>query len=449
MKTAINSRHAFISTGIITAGLMSSLAMPLKAEKKPKPNLIIIYSDDQGYRDVGCFGSETIRTPNLDRMADEGIRFTSFYTQPVSGPSRGALMTGRYPVRIGGGWNVNTEEVTIAEVLKEAGYETGCIGKWDMSQRRELEGCVPNDQGFDYYFGTLGATDRGIVDIYRNKEKLFTTDKMSSLTGMYTEEALAFITKNSDKPFFLYLAHSMPHVRIDASPQFRGKSKNELYGDVIEELDWNIGKVYDLIKELGLEDNTFILFASDNGPWSSKEEFYRTQHDGQLATGDSRPLRSSKGSPYEGGVRVPCIFWGPGRVKAGLTRNGIVSNLDILPTFASLAGVEIPGNMELDGCNQIKYMTGAGSKSARKIFYYHVKNELQAVRYNDWKLLLPGCRQNYPYVKDPERTKPELYNLANDISEENNLADKYPGITQKLLKLASEGPGNRDTGANP
>ena len=157
-------------------------------------------------------------------------------------------MTGRYPVRIGGGWTVNAEEVTIAEVLKEAGYQTGCIGKWDMSQRRELDGCVPNDQGFDYYFGTLGANDRGVVDIYRNKEKLFTTDKMSTLTGMYTEEALGFITKNQDKPFFLYLAHSMPHVRIDASPEFKGKSKDELYGDVIEELDWNIGKVFDLIR---------------------------------------------------------------------------------------------------------------------------------------------------------------------------------------------------------
>ena len=449
MRTTNRSRFALIGAGIITAGLVSGFTVPPKDTKKTKPNLIIIYTDDQGYNDLGCYGSETIKTPRLDRMANEGVRFTSFYTQPVCGPSRGALMTGRYPLRIGGGWTVNTDEVTIAEVLKMGGYSTGCIGKWDMSQRKELAGSVPNDQGFDYYYGTLGATDAGVVRIYRNKESLFSTDDMGSLTNLYTEEAIAFIKNNKEKPFFLYLAHSMPHVKIGVSSQFKGKSAGELYGDVIEELDWNIGRLFDTIKELGLDDNTYVLFASDNGPWSSKEKFYRSTHKGQLATGNAKPLRSSKGSPYEGGIRVPCIFWGPGRVKAGLTQNGMLSNLDIKPTFAKLAGAKVPDDRILDGYNQVKFMTGETKKSARNLFYYHVKGELQAVRYKNWKLMVPGTKLNFPYVKDPERLTPELYDLENDISEKINVAEQFPNVTKRLLKIAKNGPNKPDPLANP
>lgn len=449
MRTTFGGRYAVVGTGVITAGLVAGFTVPNKDAKNPKPNLIIIYTDDQGYNDLGCYGSETIKTPRLDKMAGEGVKFTSFYTQPVSGPSRGALMTGRYPLRIGGGWTVNSEEVTIAEVLKSAGYATGCIGKWDMSQRKELDGSVPNDQGFDYYYGTLGANDRGVVQIHRNKEPQFSTEDMGSLTKLYTDEALNFIRKNRDTTFFLYLAHSMPHVKIGVSPQFKGTSAGELYGDVIEELDWNIGRVFDLVKELGLDDNTYILFASDNGPWSSREAFYRSTHDGQLATGNSKPLRSSKGSPYEGGFRVPCIFWGPGRVKAGVTQIGMLSNLDVLPTFAKLAGAIIPDNLELDGYNQFKFMAGETDKSARNIFYYHVKNELQAVRYKNWKLLLKETQLNFPYVKDPEKPTIELYDLETDLSEKVNVVDKYPGVAKRMLKIAQKGPNQPDPLANP
>jgi arylsulfatase A-like enzyme len=449
MRNANGSNYALIGMGIITAGLITGLNIPNKDKKKAKPNFIIIYTDDQGYNDLGCYGSKTIKTPRLDQMAREGVRFTAFYAQPVSGPSRGALMTGRYPLRIGGGWTVNSDEVTIAEVLKKEGYSTGCVGKWDMSHRRELEGSLPNDQGFEYYFGTLGANDNGVVQIYRNKKALYSTEDMGSLTNLYTEEAISFIKNNKEKPFFLYLAHSMPHVKLDASPQFKGKSAGELYGDVIEELDWNVGRVFDVIREFGLDNNTYILFASDNGPWTSREELYRSKLGGQLGTGNSKPLRSSKGSPYEGGFRVPCIFWGPGRVKAGLTQNGMLSTLDIKPTFAKLAGAEVSDHKILDGYNQIKFMTGETKKSTRNLFYYHIEGELQAIRYNNWKLMLPGTSFTYRYVKDPKRLTPELYDLENDISESINVAEKYPAVTKQLLKMAIKGPNKLDPSAKP
>ena len=444
MKNIIKSNYALIGSGIITAGLIAGFTVSKKNIKITRPNFIIIYTDDQGYNDLGCYGSETIKTPRLDQMASEGARFTSFYTQAVCGPSRGALMTGRYPVRIGGGWKVNTEEVTIAEVLKDKGYSTGCIGKWDMSKRKELEGCLPNDQGFDYYYGTLGATDKGIVQIYRNKESIFLNREMGSLTNLYTEEAIAFIKNNKGKPFFLYLAHNMPHVKIDASSLFKGKSAGDLYGDVIEELDWNIGRVLDLLKELGLENNTYVLFASDNGPWSGSEKFYRSTHNGHLATGSAKPLRSGKGSPYEGGFRVPCIFWGPGRVNAGMTQNEMLSNLDIMPTFAELARVKIPDNIILDGYDQVKFMTGKTKNSIRDLFYYHVKGELQAVRYKNWKLLLPNTKLSYRDTGDPKIKVPELYNLESDISEKNNLAEIYPEMTKQLQELAKKAPNESD-----
>ena len=449
MRTSSGNRLTLLWTGVISAGMVAGFNLPDKNPKKIKPNFIIIYTDDQGYNDLGCYGSQTIKTPRLDQMAREGVRFTSFYAQPVSGPSRGALMTGRYPLRIGDGWLVNSNEVTIAEVLKKEDYSTGCIGKWDMSKRKELEGSVPNDQGFGYYYGTLGANDNGFVRIYRNKEALFLTYDMGSLTNLYTEEAITFIKNNKEKPFFLYLAYSMPHVKLDASPQFKGKSAGELYGDVIEELDWNVGRIFEIVRELRLENNTYILFASDNGPWSSREELYRSKLGGQLGTGNSKPLRSSKGSPYEGGFRVPCIFWGAGRVKEGLTQNGILSNLDIMPTFVKLAGAKIPKGIVPDGYNQARFMTGETRKSARNLFYYHIKGELQAVRYKNWKLLVPKTTLNFPYVKDPERQSPELYDLGNDISEKINVAEKYPVVTKKLLKIVKKGPNKPDPLAIP
>lgn len=441
-------------TGVVTGAFLSAVLMFClfvlkKNQKRVKPNFIIIYTDDQGYNDLGCFGSQTISTPRIDQLADEGIRFTSFYTQPVSGPSRGALLTGKYPLRIGGGWIVHPEEITIAQVLKDGGYRTACIGKWDISGRQELPGLVPNDQGFQYYFGTLGANDDGVVMIQRNKDTLFTTDDMGSLTKLYTEEAKRFITGSSSGPFFLYLAHSMPHVQIGASEQFKGQSGGDLYGDVIEELDWSVGEIYDIVKELGLSSNTYILYASDNGPWSSVEEYFRSTHEGHLATGNAFPLRSSKGSPYEGGFRVPCIFWGPERVRAGLIQEEMLSNLDILPTFAALASIKRPDIAGIDGINQLRFMKGNTRNSKRKIFCYHIKGELQAIRFKDWKLMLPDTELKFHYVRDPERGTPELYNLKTDITESIDVHNEYPRIVKRLLKLAETAPSCPDPLAEP
>lgn len=429
MELTSYCKNGVLSTIITTVGLSLSFSSSANVIKKERPNFIIILTDDQGYNDLSCFGSKTIKTPRIDKMAEEGLKLTSFYAQPVCGPSRGALMTGRYPVRIGGGWTVKKDEITIAEVLKKEGYITGCIGKWDMSARKYQEGLVPNDQGFDYYFGTLGATDKGLVRFYRNREALNETNDMSSLTGLYTDEAIKFIQANKNEPFFLYLAHSMPHVKIDASAKFKGKSAGELYGDVIEELDWNVGRILDIVKELGLDENTYIIYTSDNGPWSGKEDFYRSKHGGQLATGSAVPLRGSKGSPYEGGFRVPFILRAPGKVPSGAINSGIVSTLDILPTFAKLAGAKVPDDRILDGFDQSSLLTGRDDKSARGYFYYHIRGELQAVRQYQWKLMLPNRTRQL-----------ELYDLNNDISEKINLAGKYPEIVKLLIDLARKAP---------
>jgi arylsulfatase A-like enzyme len=439
--------YGFLGIGIIAAGLLVACSSSNKAEDISKPNFIIIFTDDQGYNDLGCFGSETIKTPRIDKMASEGLKMTSFYAQPVCGPSRGALLTGRYPMRIGGGWLTNSDEITIAEVMKDAGYATACVGKWDISQRIYQDGLVPNDQGFDYYFGTLGANDRGETVIYRNRDSLYRTDDMSILTKMYTDEALEQIKQMKDEPFFLYLAHSMPHVRIDASLQFKGTSQGELYGDVIEEIDWNVGRIFDLLDELGLDKNTFVVLLSDNGAWSNREKIYRRTHGGLLATGSSLPLRSAKGSPYEGGVRVPCIFWAPEWIPAGNVSNEMMSTLDILPTFARLADGEVPDDRIMDGFDQGDLILGKTEVGARDIFYYHVKGELQAVRKGKWKLVLPDPVLGYFYVKDPERSTPELYDLEGDLSEQHDVANEFPDVLNELLKLAKEGPNDpSDTG---
>ncbi|MBN2218585.1 MAG: sulfatase [Pirellulales bacterium] len=414
---------------ILGALLVSPFAQPLLAAES-QPNFVIIFTDDQGYADVGCFGATQFATPRMDRMAKEGMRLTSFYAQPVCGPSRSALLTARYPTRIGqGGWQVPSDEITVAEVLKSAGYATGCIGKWDVSGRRFVKGMIPNDQGFDYYFGTLGANDIGRVQLWRNREKLNETDDMGSLTGLYTDEAVRFIEQHKDEPFFLYLAHTMAHVKLGASKRFLGKTERGLYGDVIEELDWSVGQVLDTLKRLELDKNTIVWYSSDNGPWLCMGE----------TGGSALPLRSGKGSSWEGGNRVPCIVWGPSRVPEGKTSNELTSTLDILPTLASLAGAKAPADRMLDGRDQSGLLTGQTDKSARDTFYYFVQENLHAVRRGKWKLALPNRKQFFGYAKDEVPvTTPELYNLENDVSEKHNVAADHPDVVRDLLKLADE-----------
>jgi len=421
---------------IVLSHLLASFALP--AEEENQPNFLIVFVDDMGYGDLGCFGSTTIKTPRIDRLAIEGTKFTSFYVQTVCGPSRGALMTGRYPVRIGGGWTTNADEVTVAELLNGAGYTTCCIGKWDMSARRYQEALVPNAQGFDHYFGTLGANDNAKVTFYRDREQLETTGDMASLTRLYTDKSIEFLQTHGEKPFFLYLAHTMVHSVIDASGRFKGKSEGGLYGDCVEELDYETGRLLDALDELGLREKTLVIFTSDNGPWSNHAENLRKKHDGAVAWGSPGPLRGAKGSTYEGGIRVPCLARWPGRVPAGRTSDAIFSTLDVLPTFAALAGCEIPADRVIDGVDQRDLLSGRSEQGARSGFCYWDSGELWAVREGPWKLRLPGLAVKRAFLDDHGSQEVELYHLGRDIGEKQNLAAEQPELVERLLQLAAE-----------
>lgn len=423
---------------LIACALLSVACGSSLEPAQERPNFVIVFLDDVGYGDLACYGSRKNSTPRFDRMAREGTRFTSFYAQTVCGPSRGALMTGRHPGRVGGGWAVRPDEVTVAEVLGEAGYATAVIGKWDMSRRRPLQGLLPNDQDFDYFFGTLGANDNGTVTFWRDMQQLETTDDMGSLTKRYTDEAIGFLRRQQKgKPFFLYLAHTMLHVVIGASPEFVGTTDGDLYGDTLAEVDHHTGRVLDELEALGLADNTYVLLTSDNGPWSQPEriERYFESHGGHLATGDSGGLRGAKGSSWEGGVRVPAVLWGPGRVPAGRESGAIVSTLDVMPTLAALAGAVSPQDRILDGVDQSALWHGEDGSGARDTFHYFVRMELHAVRRGRWKLAMP--REKFhgyaPDVRAVER--PQLYDLQEDVNETTNVASQNPEVLAELSGL--------------
>ena len=426
-----------------------------------KPNIIIIFTDDQGYQDLGCFGSPDIKTPRIDQMAAEGMRFTDFYAQTVCGPSRGALMTGCYPLRFARHDDpdsihpeMHLNEITIAEVLKEQGYATAAIGKWDLaghSQTKYKPQLLPPHQGFDYYFGTPGSNDSS-VNLIRNTEKIETKADMSTLTKRYTDEALTFIEDNKDGPFFVYLAHTMPHTKLAVSKDFKGKSAGGFYGDVIEELDFNVGRVLDKVKELGLDDNTYIIFTSDNGPW-----LIRKEHGGH-----ADPLRSGKTSCWEGGLRVPCIMRAPGRIPAGTECNAVTATIDMMPTIAKLAGGSPPSDRVIDGVDISSLMHGKATSLNRSYFYYQ-HNCLRAVRSGKWKLMLPHTepvktsiatkwKNHIPKADAIRIKKAMLFDLDADISETTDVSDKYPEKVAELMKLAQWAQhdiGNHDTfGAN-
>ncbi len=424
---------------------MGVLIMGLEAEESKKPNFIIIFTDDQGYQDIGSYGSPDIKTPRIDRMAEEGLSFTSFYAQTVCGPSRGALMTGSYPLRFARQADPNsvhpelhTDEVTLAEVLKKQGYINGVFGKWDLaghnpaSFKREL---LPQYQGFDYYFGTSGSND-STVNLIRGTKTIEVKAKMSTLTKRYTDEALSFIEKNKEKPFFVYLAHTMPHTRLAASADFRGRSKGGLYGDVIEELDFNVGRVLDRVKELGLDENTYIVFTSDNGPW-----LIRKDHGGH-----AKPLRSGKTSCWEGGLRVPCIIRAPGRIKPNTKTDALAATIDLMPTFTQLAGGSLPDDRVLDGVDISSLLHGEVN-SLERPYYYYQHDCLRAVRSGKWKLMLAHTEPveasiavkwgSHIAKADAKRiTKVQLYDLDSDIGEENDVAVDHPKIVTELMKLA-------------
>ncbi|GIW82896.1 MAG: N-acetylgalactosamine-6-sulfatase [Gemmatales bacterium] len=424
-----------IRTRCLAVLLAVWLAIPAASAEKDRPNFLVIFTDDQGYGDLGCYGSQTIRSPRLDQLAKEGTRFTSFYAQIVCGPSRSALLTGRYPIR-SWGWSMPAEEITIAELLKTAGYATACIGKWDVSNRAAIPNRMPNAQGFDYFWGTLGANDDGSVVLHHNNKEIGRTRDMASLTRTYTDRAIAFLKENKDKPFFLYVAHTMVHSIIDASPQFKGKSKGGLYGDAVEELDYHTGRLLDVLDELGLRRNTLVIFTTDNGPWNNLQEVLRKRHNGAVAWGSSGPLREGKGSTYEGGIRVPCIVRWPGKVPAGRVSDAIFATIDFLPTFAHLAGCQTPKDRIIDGVDQTDLLLGKNENGARDHYFYFCQNELHAVRKGKWKLRLPNLKKFYGYVDDKGSKETELYDLDADIGEKQNVAKKHPEVVAELMKLA-------------
>ncbi len=421
------------------------------------PNFIVIFTDDQGYQDVGCFGSPDIRTPRLDAMAAQGMKFTSFYAQPVCGPSRAALMTGCYPMRVAERGNtkqvhpiLHSDEITVAEVLKTKGYATACFGKWDLAKHSQtgfFMDLFPTRQGFDYFFGTPTSND-SVANLYRNEELIEPKTDMSTLTRRYTDEAIGFMEKHKQQPFFVYLPHTMPHTRLEASEQFKGTSKRGLYGDVIEEIDFNVGRILDAVKELGLSDNTYLLFTSDNGPWLIKNKDFADGHLPSDRGGSAGPLRSGKVSTFEGGVRVPTILWGPGRVPAGTTCDSIASTLDVLPTLAALSDAEVPSDRVIDGEDIRHLFHGDFDKAtADKVYCYYLRVHLQAIRQGKWKLHLPRAKEPVgaaPFSKNSHIApadrigfdKPFLVDLDNDIGETTNVADQHPAVVKRLLMLA-------------
>ena len=413
-----------------------------------KPNVIIIFTDDQGYEDVGVYGADGFDTPNLDRMAQQGLKMNSFYVSAsICTPSRAGLLTGSYQTRINmskvlfpdDSKGLHPEEVTIADVMKQRGYATAAIGKWHLGHKEPF---LPINQGFDWYYGIPYSNDmwhdpamsvadsanfrkgtslesfrngkKNGVPLMRNEKVVEFPAHQDTLTRRYTKEAIKFIRHNQDQPFFLYLPHAMPHVPLNTTDPFRGKTKRGLYGDVMREIDWSTGQILRTLNELNIAEDTLVLFTSDNGPWLSKGD----------AGGSADPLRGGKFSVWEGGMRMPAIFWWPGQIPAGVESDEIVSTIDLLPTLAELTGAELPSDWIIDGKDVSDFLLQPESvDSPRDVFYYYNRNKLKAIRAGKWKLLLQ---------------KNKLYNLKEDISESNNVIDDHPKVENKLRSMAKD-----------
>ena len=432
-------------------------------ESKKAPNFIIIFADDLGYGDLGTYGHPTIKTPNLDRMANEGQKWTNFYVgASVCTPSRAALLTGRLPVRSGMSSDtarvlfpnslngLPVEEITLADQLKIVGYNTACIGKWHLGHREQY---LPTNHGFDYYFGIPYSNDMDItrklegpsdywdlwtkeyenlkiedfdVPLIKNKTVIERPANQHTITKRYTNESVKWIKNHKEAPFFLYLAYNLPHVPLFASEEFKGSSKRGLYGDVVEEIDHSVGRILDLLKEEGLAKNTIVVFTSDNGPWLPT----------QLSGGSAGLLRNGKGTTWEGGMRVPCIFWSPDIISPEVVMD-LGTTMDLFTTFSKLAGASIPSDRRIDGTDLSNVLFGTG-KSPREEIYYYRGRSLYAVRVGPYKAHFVTQEVYVPNPKMVLHDPPLLFNVNQDPAERYNIAEKYPEIVSLIKERTKQ-----------
>ena len=451
---------------LFLSALLSALCIFTSLQAADKPNVIIILTDDQGYNDLSCYGSPDIRTPHIDQMAKEGMRFTDFYVaSPVCSASRAALLTGRYPTHVGvpgvffpnrGHHGLKPEHQTIAEVLKSVGYVTKAVGKWHLGDHKEF---LPTNQGFDSYYGIPYSNDmtpaadmtyakdclyleemsqeklkaafaknmrrpQGMINkvpLMRNEECIEFPVDQTTITKRFTTEGLKFIDESikNDKPFFLYLAHSMPHTPLFASKDFRGKSKRGLYGDVIEEIDFNVGRILQHLKKKNIDKNTIVIYTSDNGPWLIKKDH----------GGSAHPLFEGKMTTFEGGQRVPAIIKWPDTIPAGSTCSEMALSMDILPTLAYITEAELQYKEQINGKNIMPLLKNEkGAKTQHDYFFF----KSNAVRSGDWKY---HQRESFKLKATARKTKgPSLYNLKDDIGESKNLINEFPEVAERLKK---------------
>jgi len=448
------------------AHLFSLLLWATSGQSAEQPNFVIIFTDDQGYNDLGCFGSKTIETPNIDRLAAEGRKMTNFHVpSSVCSPSRAALLTGCYPKRVGMHKHVifpankhglHPDEMTIADLLKQKGYATACFGKWHLGHTPEL---LPTSQGFDEYFGIPYSNDMSHPDNKKkpkmSMDKLWLNPKESfgpwgtpllegteiaelpvdqrTVTRRYTDRAVKFIEEHKDEPFFVYLPHSMPHIPLFVPDDVHDPNPKNAYTCVIEHIDAEVGRIAETLRKHNLDKNTYLIFTSDNGPW------LRFKHHG----GSALPLRSGKSTTYEGGQRVPCVVWGPGRIPASTTTDAFCTTMDLFPTIAAMSSAK-PSDRKIDGYDITATLHGEAKSPRKEMVYYSSKGQLKGLRQGDWKLLVPVQNKQASAKKatKPAPGKIELYNLAQDISESKNLASEHPekveALTQRMQALDKE-----------